>query len=134
MAHSRSRNTRPSSRSSVSRSDSSAICQRQRGRRLFCAPQPLVNVLSSLTIGNSLIIPLTFPVAAWRVNVTSSYCGSPVSYCDRSRPEAMIRSGMSDSWLGETFLVAAPLVAVMCTPIVAWAIGVYRIGNCRSCR
>jgi hypothetical protein len=39
---------------------------------------PLVNVLSSLTIGNSSIIPLTFPVAAWRVNISSSYCGSPV--------------------------------------------------------
>jgi hypothetical protein len=39
---------------------------------------PLVNVLSSLTIGNSSIIQLTFPVAAWRVNITSSYCGSPV--------------------------------------------------------
>jgi len=40
MAHSRSRNTRPSGRSSASRSDSPAICQRQRGRWLFCAPQP----------------------------------------------------------------------------------------------
>jgi hypothetical protein len=27
---------------------------------------------------NCSIIPLTFPVAAWRVNITSSYCGSPV--------------------------------------------------------
>ena len=39
---------------------------------------PLVNVLSLLTINNSSIIPLTSPVAAWRVNITSSYCGSPV--------------------------------------------------------
>ena len=43
MAHSRSRNIRPSGRSSASRSDSPAICQRQRGRRLFCAPQAYKN-------------------------------------------------------------------------------------------
>jgi hypothetical protein len=46
MAHSRSRNTRPSGRSSASRSDSPAICQRQRGRRLFCAPQHLTQLMT----------------------------------------------------------------------------------------
>jgi hypothetical protein len=43
MAHSISRNTRPSGRSSASRSDSPAICQRQRGHRLFCAPHLVKN-------------------------------------------------------------------------------------------
>jgi hypothetical protein len=38
MAHSRSRNTRPSSQPSASRSDSPATCQRQRGRWLFLRP------------------------------------------------------------------------------------------------
>jgi hypothetical protein len=38
MAHSRSRNSRSSGRSSASRSDSPATCQRQRGRWLFLHP------------------------------------------------------------------------------------------------
>jgi hypothetical protein len=41
MAHSRSRNTRPSGRPSASRSDSPATCQRQRERGLFLRPSVL---------------------------------------------------------------------------------------------
>jgi hypothetical protein len=65
MAHSRSRNTRPSGRSSASRSDSPAICQRQRGRRLFCAPQAKPRDCQPQSLWTAILRP-TRPINALR--------------------------------------------------------------------
>lgn len=41
---------------------------------------PLAYALTSAIVAANTSAPytITFPIAAWRVNITSSYCGSPV--------------------------------------------------------